>query len=232
MATKNAQGLEGFLEEPVRGNPSLNDYAGGIFEKLLGYARKLPGDIRTDLANRLTNGKYEALMKENETLREQVETDVLTGLYNKRKLNGDLEKQISKYCRDGTPFSLAFFDIDYFKKLNDTYGHEIGDEVLKAFGEVCRQNKRGSDEVYRYGGEEFCVLFPDTYWEEAVTAAGRLRKVLSEYSQEGLPSFTVSGGVASYEKGDESPGNLLKRADRRLYEAKEYGRDRLCPSPE
>ncbi|MFW6013562.1 MAG: GGDEF domain-containing protein [Candidatus Nanoarchaeia archaeon] len=205
----------------------------GISDYIKNYFSRTAKDIKTRvkssqelLADFLTGGNYKALLRENAKLKEQVETDSLTGLYNKRKLKNDLEAQISQYKRHGNEFSLVMMDIDYFKQINDTYGHETGDEILSKVGKLFKEYTRTEDKVYRYGGEEFCVIMPQTDKKGANKAAERLRQTLSTYAKNGLPTFTMSAGVSSYGQG-ETGCDLIKRADEALYKAKNNGRNCL-----
>lgn len=223
----NKEGVEKSAEE---GTPTgflnyLKKYARESSEKLNSYAK----NSRDYFVNVATGGKYSELIKENEELKKQVATDSLTGLYNKRKLKSDLEEQINLYNRHNDEFSLIMMDIDHFKTINDTYGHETGDEILAKVGEMFKAYTRAEDKVYRYGGEEFCVIMPKTGKEEAIKAGERLREVLSSYSENGLPKFTMSAGVSNYSAG-ETACDTIKRADNALYEAKNNGRNRLYSS--
>lgn len=159
-------------------------------------------------------------------------TDPLTGLYNYRKLMRDLDREIVRSTRYEHPFSFIMADIDHFKKLNDTYGHQAGDVVLRAVAEELNTGRREVDRVYRYGGEEFSVLLPETGRREATEVAEKLRSRIAELGVrvEGQASpltVTISMGVAAFDKEDLSPERLVAAADGALYRAKESGRNRV-----
>lgn len=158
-------------------------------------------------------------------------TDELTGLSNRRDMQYRLNQEFSRYQRSGHHFSIALIDLDLFKHVNDEFGHDAGDEVLKEFSVLARSVIRQTDVAARWGGEEFLVLLPDTSLLQALTLADRLRhKVdLHDFSFAGksIP-VTISAGICSIAKA-ESVNELLKQADLHLYSAKEGGRNRIAP---
>jgi diguanylate cyclase (GGDEF)-like protein len=157
--------------------------------------------------------------------------DSLTGLYNRGTFLVEFEREVSRAVRGGAPFSLAMFDLDLFKLINDQYGHPVGDEVLKAFAEVLRASIRKHDVVGRYGGEEFALLMPQTGKEGAMRVSDRVRRDLEA---RGVSvgarriEVTVSGGVAAYGLDGQDWDGLLSAADTALYAAKHAGRNRIC----
>lgn len=169
-------------------------------------------------------------------LMEQSRTDELTGCYRREVLETCLSKGIRRYREAGEPFSILMCDLDYFKKINDTYGHQAGDRVLREFGAFLRSGVRKTDKVIRYGGEEFVVVFPRCHAEEACMAAENLREAW-EVREICLPSGEVvrssySGGVAEFGKDGREGGVLLEAADRALYRAKAEGRNRILSAGE
>lgn len=157
-------------------------------------------------------------------------TDPLTGAQNRRALEAEAEREIARAHRSGTELSVLVLDIDRFKQLNDTRGHDAGDAVLCALVELLRHESRTADLVARTGGEEFILLLPDTTLNGAVDVAERLRQAVEEscLEFEGKPvRYTISIGVASL--GVEQPtwGSMLRAADKALYEAKASGRNRV-----
>lgn len=154
-------------------------------------------------------------------------TDELTGLYNRRMLKDLCNKEISRANRHHKSFSLAIFDIDYFKNINDTHGHDIGDLVLRTMSQLCLEQIRQDDSLARWGGEEFLLLLPNTALKEAVELCERLRQTIAGYNFPQLPQITVSFGLTEFAPED-SIDNLVKRADQALYEAKESGRNKVC----
>jgi diguanylate cyclase (GGDEF)-like protein len=153
----------------------------------------------------------------------QAETDGLTGLSNRRTM----ENRIHALRRRREPFALAMIDLDHFKQLNDSLGHETGDRALRFFAHTLRDSVREQDLVARYGGEEFAVIFPGTGSIEAALILERVRDALrAGHQMAGMPPVTASFGVVDAEDG-ELLDELFRRADALLFEAKHEGRDRI-----
>ncbi|WP_409298348.1 diguanylate cyclase [Peribacillus sp. SCS-26] len=156
--------------------------------------------------------------------------DELTQVYNRRHLHNALSSSLSDFKRTRSPFTAAMFDLDHFKKVNDTYGHLIGDQVLKEFASFLKRNLRGSDTICRYGGEEFVVLFPHA--SEAETRQ-KLERLLEEFaaipfsSDEERFTVTYSAGVYMVRETDTDMESIIKKADDALYHAKKNGRSRV-----
>lgn len=159
--------------------------------------------------------------------------DPLTGLYNRRYMMNQLKQFLNRSARGDAPVSIAAFDIDHFKVVNDTYGHDAGDVVIQEFARRLKENVRPMDIVCRHGGEEFLVIMPGTTGDMACTAAERIRRSVAgqlfHVDEANLTlNITVSAGVATEEvAGDQSSDDLLKRADEALYKAKNAGRNRV-----
>ncbi len=159
-------------------------------------------------------------------------TDALTGLYNRRYMNANLDRKILEIAETAKPVSLILFDIDHFKQVNDEHGHAAGDEVLKGIAERIGHSVRDMDLVARYGGEEFVVIMPDTPSETATKIAERLRAQVAEqpFPVTGVDApltVSISLGVATTHDPMEEADSLLKRADAALYQAKAEGRNRV-----
>ncbi|NBB50126.1 PleD family two-component system response regulator [Rhizobium sp. CRIBSB] len=159
-------------------------------------------------------------------------TDGLTGLHNRRYLDTHLRTLFARAKVRGRPLTICITDIDRFKQVNDVYGHDAGDEVLKEFAGRIRSTVRGADLACRFGGEEFVVVMPDTPAEVAATVAERLRGMIEARpfqlrSGETPLMLTASMGIATLVPGVDTPEQLLKQADRALYEAKNSGRNRV-----
>lgn len=161
--------------------------------------------------------------------------DALTGLNNRRQFETRLKQEVSNSKRNNTPLCCMMLDVDYFKKVNDTYGHAAGDCVLKAVSEIIKSEIREYDIACRYGGEEFFIILPQTNIKEASLVAQRLRKVIEESKMDikeagrediSYLKVTVSVGVCAYEK-TMSANEVAHKADKALYEAKETGRNRV-----
>jgi len=161
-----------------------------------------------------------------EQLRFLSERDPLTNVYNRRSFFIKLDDVIKEQHINETPFSLIMFDIDHFKKINDTYGHLIGDDTLRRLTSLINEDKRSNDLVYRYGGEEFFILLKNTELKGAVQLAKRLHKLISDLKIPKVGHITVSMGVVEYGK-DESVDDVIKRVDDLMYDAKEAGRNQI-----
>ncbi|OGA96045.1 MAG: hypothetical protein A3E79_15120 [Burkholderiales bacterium RIFCSPHIGHO2_12_FULL_61_11] len=153
-------------------------------------------------------------------------TDSLTGIANRREFSSILARELDRAKRYGTPMSLAMYDLDYFKRVNDTFGHDVGDCVLQALTGLVKENIRATDAVARWGGEEFMVLMPQSDIEAARNAAEKLRLEIAGHHFDKLDKLTVSFGVAVFEPQDDL-NSLLKRVDDALYRAKAQGRNRV-----
>ena len=158
-------------------------------------------------------------------------TDKLTGLYNYGCFTKRITEEISRAGRYGRSVGLIMIDIDYFKKYNDTYGHQKGNQVLAKIASLLRENVRQSDVVFRYGGEEFVIILPETK-EETPETAERLRQTIEkeEFSGKGGEKLhlTISVGVSYYPWSTSIPYGLVEQSDRALYKAKETGRNKVC----
>lgn len=163
-------------------------------------------------------------------LRELSDTDQLTGLFNRRKLEHDLTLHYESSARYCVPTSIFLFDLDNLKKINDTKGHHAGDEIIQAVANICRSALRTTDFACRLGGDEFVVALPNTGREQAIQFAKRLhdrfREELSRFSVDGTV-VTASIGVTTMMPEDRSYEDTLQRADRALYEAKSMGKDTI-----
>ena len=163
-------------------------------------------------------------------LSKEVKTDFLTNIANKKALEDELKKQENVYKRYKTNYSIVFFDIDHFKNINDTYGHDAGDVILKSLGLLFRRYARNIDMIGRFGGEEFVAILPNTNKNGAYNFAEKLRVIISKakfmYKKTRI-YVTVSAGVACRNEVNSSK-KVLKKADERLYLAKQNGRNRVC----
>jgi diguanylate cyclase (GGDEF)-like protein len=166
-----------------------------------------------------------------ERLRIQSIRDGLTGLFNRRYLDETLPREIHRAERNQRPISVLMFDLDSFKKVNDTYGHDAGDMVLKRIAEILTTKIRPSDIACRYGGEEFTVILPDTSLEVAHARAEGLREVVSQtelqHNGKNLGTITISMGVATYPQHGITRDALIKAADEASYQAKQTGKNRV-----
>ncbi len=156
------------------------------------------------------------------------DTDVLTFLPNRRKIIVNLQEEVIRSTRYGTPLSISLLDIDHFKSVNDSYGHTTGDETLRTVSARLREQIRHPDTIGRYGGEEFLIVLPNSEAKAAVEQASRLCnhvRGLQISSNDHVLSITISIGIAQYKIGDENWDQLLHRADMAMYAAKNNGRN-------
>jgi diguanylate cyclase (GGDEF)-like protein len=167
------------------------------------------------------------LLKELEQL---AITDALTGLYNSRHFFSQIKTEIKRYKRYSRPLSLLILDIDFFKQYNDTWGHLEGDKVLMRIGKVINSCMRSMDTAYRYGGEEFAIILPETRLQKACVVGARIKDNINSQVFEPEPgtrtSITISIGATELAEGEDFK-SLISRADKALYKSKETGRNKL-----
>jgi diguanylate cyclase (GGDEF)-like protein/hemerythrin-like metal-binding protein len=180
------------------------------FKKKLALAEK----IETEMHNRIIE------------LEKLSATDSLTGAWNRAHFDKIFPVEINRSIRYRQPLTLIFFDIDYFKKVNDTYGHEVGDVVLRELTKVASMNMRASDTLFRWGGEEFVILMPSTSYRNAVSLAEALRTKVEQHKFDTVGNITVSLGVAEHISGENEEA-YFKRVDAAMYAAKNAGRNRV-----
>ena len=174
------------------------------------------------------------LTVKNRMLSEVSSRDSLTGLYNRWFVMEKIDSELNRAVRHGSPMSLLMLDVDHFKRVNDTWGHSAGDQVLQAIGKLLRESCRVYDVPGRYGGEEFCIVLPETKLGNTTVVAERIRTRLESTQLpcgDGSIAVTASIGIAGMEASVEgdvlSPAGLIERADRALYSAKNRGRNRV-----
>ncbi|RXJ84672.1 YfiR/HmsC family protein [Arcobacter cloacae] len=165
-------------------------------------------------------------IKQNKLLKNLSQIDTLSGLYNRRFMNKKLEEEILKYKRYKTPFSILLLDVDFFKKINDSYGHDKGDFVIKKISTLIQQNSRDTDISARWGGEEFLILVPNSNLEGAVILANNLKQIIEKTDFTTKEKITVSVGVSTFNE-NLNQEELLKLADNALYKAKNSGRNKV-----
>jgi len=158
-------------------------------------------------------------------------TDHLTGLANRRRFERQLAREVARAARYEHPFCLLLIDIDNFKGVNDTHGHDAGDEVLRRVGNAVQAGTRGIDTGARIGGDEFAVILPETDLQHGLEVAGRLRSAMGSMEVEGVGRITASFGVAEFPSSAGTGEELKAAADAALYEAKRGGRDRVGQAP-
>jgi diguanylate cyclase (GGDEF)-like protein len=182
---------------------------------------------QNSLEEKVKQRTEELLVKNAELLRLSI-TDNLTKLYNRVKLDKSLQEEMNRSLRYNTNFSIILLDIDYFKKVNDNFGHQVGDEVLIESSQILSKNIRNVDILGRWGGEEFLVICPETKIEDAIKVASHINEAIKLHKFSTYPNtVTMSLGVASFNKDIKNIDDIILNADKALYQAKEQGRDRV-----
>ena len=187
--------------------------------RLLDHSHEMEAQVRA---------RTEQLEAANAELHRQARSDPLTGVLNRRGLDTQFDFALALAQRSGRPLSLISIDVDHFKRVNDTYGHAQGDEVLKGLARTLQESLRSSDLVARLGGEEFVALLPDTDLTGAMNVAEELRLTIADQQHEVVGRISVSLGVSMLHPGEKTATALLERADAALYDAKRQGRNRVC----
>ena len=202
-------------------------------DSVLSLAQDVTERVRSQAALQEVNVKLKQRLDDihelQVQLREQVMRDPLTGMYNRRFLDDALPGEIARAIREQAPLSLMMLDIDHFKRVNDTHGHQAGDEVLKKLADILRSEARRTDVACRYGGEEFVLLLPKMNLESARVRAERWRQMFAEMEipvESGKVQCTLSVGIAVFPDHGNSAEDLLRNGDRALYLAKALGRNR------
>jgi diguanylate cyclase len=227
--------LEQWTEE--QGNTAAGALTENGIGKLLSGTREMQGVIAT-LQDRLDarRKEIEKLQQEVSLAREQSLADELTGLINRRGFEMSLAACLAAEESLSQGLCLLFADIDHFKQVNDTYGHLMGDKVLRAVAQILKANVKGKDTAARFGGEEFVVLLPETSINGAISLAEKIRSTIERSrirrtdTQQEMAQVTVSFGIASYCAG-ESPDDFVSRVDAALYASKTQGRNRVTVAP-
>ena len=195
------------------------------------YVFKIPLQLKNFTVPLLVGCFFGVILGRNYILRtalaKYATTDSLTGLYNRRWFDRRFLESMENFKRYGMKFSVILLDIDNFKKINDKYGHSIGDEILREVALKINSTCRVTDLCARWGGEEFIILLTNAEISGAVEKAENLRKLISEGEYPNSIHLTCSFGVSEFLKDDQSQLDLVNRADKALYKAKESGRDRV-----
>ncbi|MDY6880147.1 MAG: diguanylate cyclase [Thermodesulfobacteriota bacterium] len=205
----------------------------GLVKDLISDTKKMAQTTK-DLQKKLEEAETRAENLNQQLVKTENDAliDTLTGLHNRKGFDLAIKNFFDQYEREGTEFSLVMMDIDFFKKFNDTYGHQVGDEVLKIVGSTLHKGLKGGDFPARYGGEEFVVILPETNLNDACRVAENIRKNIEAGKRkrvktgERLSTITVSLGVSQVNAND-TPDSLIDRTDKALYFAKNSGRNNV-----
>ncbi len=202
----------------------VNDYLHRPVDKL---------ELRARVNTQIKRKRYTDRLRKNVTRSmELAVTDPLTGLYNRRHMDNQMELQLANAGARGRPMCVLTLDVDFFKPINDTHGHDVGDRVLQELARRLKEQVRAIDLCCRIGGEEFLVVLPGTELQVGFTVGERLRRIIASQpfdvgAKSGPLAITVSIGVAEYQAAGDTPESILKRADEALYKAKRSGRNRV-----
>lgn len=169
---------------------------------------------------------YEEIRRKNQQLNIISELDSLTGLKNRRAIDRLIKNELDRSSRYGTPISILLIDVDHFKRVNDTYGHNIGDVVLSEISQLLKENVRSTDSVSRWGGEEFLILAANINLQETLKFGEKIRRKIEEFNFTEIEGLTVSIGISQHRPG-ETFNKLYERVDEALYSAKDKGRNRV-----
>lgn len=215
------------LQHPVREIAQLGQSIDAMTQSLLGKERELQeanASLEATVAQRTA-----ALTQANAELLSLATHDSLTGVYNRRRFDEKLTEYTLLFRRTGRPFSLLLIDADHFKRINDTHGHAVGDEVLQQLAQLIQNSLRTTDFVARYGGEEFAVLLPEIAKPDTPeVVAEKIRAAVAEAEFPVVGNVTVSIGVGLADPADNNHSALIKRADQQLYQAKAAGRNQVA----
>jgi diguanylate cyclase (GGDEF)-like protein len=211
-----------------RRSDARNPRGAGIHPPLPRELHELRGRVHD------ANSEISRLQLELEQTSELIRHDPLTGVLNRKGLDDALARETALARRRGTALCLGLLDVDNFKQINDTHGHQTGDEALQHLAEVVRDNLRPQDSVARYGGEEFVILLPDTVLDSAMATLVRLQRALTKrffLAQQQKLLITFSAGVAEL-RDSEDPEDAIDRADKAMYIAKRSGKNRVLAAPD
>jgi len=223
----NEPGAQFPLQHPVREIAQLGQSIDAMTQSLLGKERELQeanASLEATVAQRTA-----ALTLANAELLNLATHDGLTGVYNRRRFDEKLTEYTLLFRRTGRPFSLLLIDADHFKRINDSHGHAVGDDVLQQLAQLIQSSLRTTDFVARYGGEEFAVLLPEIAQPDTPeVVAEKIRAAVAEADFPAVGHVTVSIGVGLADPADNSHSALIKRADQQLYQAKAAGRNQVA----
>jgi diguanylate cyclase len=217
--TLTREDIEGIISDVMEGTQDMMRH-NLTLEEELGRSSKAMRELQRDL----------------DLVRKEALTDGLTNLSNRKAFDAEIRRIARDAGKDGQTFSLMMMDIDHFKSFNDSYGHQVGDQVLRLVARTLVDGVKGRDMAARFGGEEFAIILPETNLQAAIRVAENLRKavagkeVINRNTGDKLGRITLSGGIAQYVDG-EAVEDLIERADAALYTAKHNGRNQIASAP-
>ncbi|WP_321492003.1 GGDEF domain-containing protein [uncultured Desulfobacter sp.] len=220
------------LADQIRGVQDFDDVKNIIDQMLDTTKAIIQSGSRLQTRMKVSSQDLKQLHKDLEVSQQEARTDSLTGLTNRRGLEKRLEIERIRARQNNAPFSVIMLDIDHFKAVNDTFGHLVGDSLLKGFAAVLSSQVRRNDLAARYGGEEFLIILPETNLEGAYAVADKIRTILCKKewtikeSGKSIGSIKASMGISQYKLG-ETGNQVIQRADEAMYHAKNTGRDRI-----
>ncbi len=205
----------------------VNQWLAVRYDRVINYTDVWPWLIVIAVILLFVQYRFYVLRKYNEQLKQLSITDNLTQIYNRMKLDAELEHQADLYQRYKQPFSVMIVDIDMFKQVNDHYGHQSGDIVLVEFTQIIQKHIRKTDIFGRWGGEEFMLIIPNADIHKAMIQAEKLRLLIAEHNFKIIGHLTASFGVAQFDEQNDTIQKLISKADKALYKAKEQGRNQV-----
>lgn len=232
VTSEYGNNLEGVTDK-IRGAKTLDDLQ-DVVGDLVADTRKMV-EHNQKLEEQIENSsvQVEELRRDLDSVRKEAMTDGLTGIANRKRFDDAIRDCILEAMENEHPLTLLILDIDHFKQFNDTYGHQVGDQVLRLVSRTLTDGIKGRDTAARYGGEEFAILLPETGLKGGLIVAENLRKavetkeIVNRATGENLGQITLSVGVAEFIRGEQI-GDLIDRADAALYTAKHNGRNQVA----
>jgi diguanylate cyclase len=227
----------GDLAEKIGEAHDYNDIKMIVDQMIVETKALVKSGKRLQTRMKISSDDLRQLHQELEKSQQEAQTDTLTSLINRRGLEKRLELERIRSRQNDSPFSIIMMDIDHFKRVNDTFGHLVGDSILRSFAHMIKDHLRKNDIAARYGGEEFLILLPETEIKGAEAVGQKIRKALStkewrlKETGKSIGKITVSMGISLY-KFNEPEKSLIKRADDALYLAKNNGRDQIITQKE
>ena len=235
-STNEYQGSLEHINQRLSSNPTASELKEVVNEVKNNTQQVITRNQSLEVVLEESANEIEQLRRDLAKARKESLTDSLTGLSNRKAFDSEIERIMSESEKENIPFSILMLDIDHFKTFNDSFGHQVGDQVLRLVAKCLTDGIKGKDIAARYGGEEFVIILPDTELAAGVAVANNLRKivankdVVNRNTGERLARITMSVGVAQF-SGNENVEEIIARADAALYTAKHNGRNQVAAAP-